>query len=358
MAPDVGLREDTARGFTHSVLVEAGFTVADAEACSDLMIDSSLRGVDSHGFVALLPTYISQARSGIGREGSQPVVGEGDRPVVVVNGGGASGPRTARIAAREAERRARAYGVGVVVASGIGYLGALGWIVHPVAIEGLIALATCNAMAFVAPHGGRTALHGTNPIAAAIPATPDPIVVDMRTNAFAMADYWAAVAGGRSLPEGLLVDTSGHPVTDPVKLERDGWETAVSLPLAGARGYGLALLVDALTAGLAGEAIGMEVSEETEHGGLGLFVLALDPEAFGPRQRFLDSIGRLGAQVRTVEPVDPAQPARLPGERGAAERRRRQQRGIPVDPMLWGGLLRRLETLRITTPHVDLEELP
>lgn len=319
------------------------------------MVQSSLRGIDSHGIVALLPIYVAQARVGVGRPEATPAVTRANGAVAVVRGAGASGPRTARVAIEEAAALARANGVGAVVAAEVGYLGALWWIVEPVARDGLLAIAACNAMAFVAPHGGSEALHGTNPIAAAIPARPGPIVVDMRTNAFSMAEYWAAVAAEKPLPEGLLMATDGTPVTDPVALEREGWETAVSLPLAGARGYGLAVLVDCLTAALAGMPIGRDVGYEDERDGLALFTLVIDPASFGPSERFIDSVTRLATQAHEIVPTDPARPVRLPGERAAREHRARLDRGIPVEPHLWEALQQRLADLEIDVQPPTLQ---
>lgn len=356
--PEFRLAARDARRFAFDVLSEAGFSIDDADACSDLMVESSLRGIDSHGLVALLPTYVAQAHQGVGHIGCAPTIESASGGVTIISGGGSSGPRTARLAASEAASRARRYGAAVTVASGVGYLGALWWTVHPVALDGLIALATCNAMAFVAPHGGKEALHGTNPIAGAVPATPAPIVIDIRTNAFSMADFWSAVVSGDPMPEGLLMRPDGTPITDPVQLERDGWDTAVSFPLAGARGYALALLVDVLTAGLSGGAIGREVTEDAEKDGLSLFVLVLDPAAFGSAERFSHAIQRLATQAQETQPVDPAQPVRLPGQRAAIEYRQRLEGGIPIQPMLWDGLAARLAALGIATPPAQLQEVP
>ncbi len=312
----------------------------DASACTDLLVETSLRGIDSHGVVAHLHLYAEQARAGIGAAGSAPFVAGRHGATAIVEGGGSSGPRTALLALATACEVAAELGVGCAVARQIGYFGALWWSVHPAAARGLVGVSTVNSMAFVAPHGGLEALHGTNPIAVAIPLEPDPIVLDMRTNTFRMADFMHSVRTGQPLPEGTLRDTAGQPITDAAALETSLWTSAVSLPLAGEKGYGLALVVDVLTAALAGTPIGREVTLAHEETGLAAFFLVIDPAAFGPRERFTEAVGRLAAQVHDTTPLEVDAPVRLPGERAANERRRRLAEGIPVDPVLW----RRLET--------------
>ena len=224
----------------------------------------------------------------------------------------------------------------------VGYFGALWWSVSPAAEQGLVAISMTNAMAVVAPAGGREALHGTNPIAVAIPGDPDPVIVDMRTNVFRMADYWQSIASGAPLPpDSGLVRSDGSPVTDVAEID-----DAVYLPLAGGKGYGLGIVVDVLTAALAGSPIGREVVWETERDDLAAFFLVLDPGFFGDPARFADGVRRLAEQARATLPVDEGSPVRLPGERGAAERGPRRRDGIPVDPTLWALLEERLAAAR------------
>jgi len=340
------------RSYAESALASAGAGAEDAAAWADLMLHASLRGVDSHGVASLLPVFCEQALAGIGAPATAPAVAEERGSVRVVEGRRAGGARTARLAMDAACELAHRNGVGATVAGSIGYFGSLAWTVEPAALDGLLGLCACNAMAFVAPEGGREALHGTNPIAVAIPAEPDPIVVDMRTNAFRMADYRTGLAEGRPLPDGVLLGPEGEFVTDVAVLEQLGWERAVSLPAAGAKGYGLALVVDVLTAALAGTPVGREIRGwASEHAGLAAFFLAVDPAAFGPVERFAGTVARLAEQVHETVPLDEGVPVRLPGERAAAERRTRLARGVPFEPGPWERMESELRALGLEPPE-------
>jgi LDH2 family malate/lactate/ureidoglycolate dehydrogenase len=287
------------RSYATSVLLAAGSGPDDAEACADLLTETSLAGIDTHDAFALLPLFAGYARNGVGGSASTPTVTGDAVAGRVVDGGGASGPRTMRLATATAEALARASGIGIVSVRHVGYLGALRWSALPLSEYGLIGIVTCNAAASEPPALGREPISGTNPIAIAIPHEPDPIVLDMRT------DHLDAPA----------------------------------------RGYGLALVIDILTAGLAGGPIGREVLWETERDDLAAIMIAIDPAFTGAPEAFAASVDRLARQVHETTPLAAHAPVRLPGERAAGERRRRLSSGIPVDPERLRAMQRELSAL-------------
>jgi ureidoglycolate dehydrogenase (NAD+) len=319
---DLRLPADHARALCLDALEQAGYARADAQLAADALVDASLRGIDSHGVTRLLAYHARQARERHIDTSATPALDTCQGACATIDGRHAPGLSTARLALGTATTCARVHGAGVVVARNVGYLGALGWCVRPGAVDGLIAVAACNSEACVAPYGGREALHGTNPIAVAMPAEPHPVVVDMRTNALRMADYWAAVATGGALPSGTMLSSDGEPTTLAAAAE-DG----VYLPLAGAKGYALALVVDVLTAALAGGPIGREVGAGARSD-FSLFMLVLDPAAFGAG--FASAVGRLLAQAHATAPLDERSPVLVPGERAQREYEERLEHGIPM----------------------------
>jgi LDH2 family malate/lactate/ureidoglycolate dehydrogenase len=333
--------------FSVAVLEAAGYSSADAELCADAFVENALRGIDSHGFVSLLPRYARVALKGIVSSAREPAVLAGAAAAVaVVEGRGVPGLRAARFAVAQAVERAGACGIGAALLRNGSYLGALWWSVIPAAEAGMIGLGVVNGGPTVAPHGGLEPLHGTNPIAFVVPRDPFPLVLDMRTNALRMADYWRSLTTGEPLPPGGLLGPDGRPSDAAADVE-DG----IYLPLAGAKGFGLALLVDILGAALAGGTIGREVSrgDPTD---LSAFFLVLDPAAFGPAEVFAAAVERLVAQVHGSTPNDPAEPVRVPGERMAAERERRLRDGIPVEPDLVAEMEAELRALGLEHPEL------
>jgi LDH2 family malate/lactate/ureidoglycolate dehydrogenase len=157
----------------------------------------------------------------------------------------------------------------------------------------------------------------------------------MRTNALRMAEVASAEASGGLLPQGRLLDSRGRPSRDPGDAA-----TGVLLP-DGHRGSGLALVVDLLTAGLAGAPIGAELGPSGEVQ-TSLFVMALDPDRFAGAAAFGVALERLTGQVRGTPPLDRRRPVRMPGDRGATERARRACHGIPFDRARMDARLREL----------------
>ena len=102
--------------------------------------------------------------------------------------------------------------------------------VEQAARQGLVGLMTCDCSPRIVPHGGSAPVFGTNPIAAAVPADPDPILLDLSKvspHQDGLQDLLAAAALTGCLPEevvlfGVQIDSLGvglelsSPVADQV----------------------------------------------------------------------------------------------------------------------------------------------
>ena len=109
-------------------------------------------------------------------------------------------------------------------------------------------------MAAVVPHGGLTPFITPNPIAAGLPTSGDPMLVDVSTSITSMGYARQQMLAGKQLPGAWLIDAEGNPTADPGVLFNE--PKGALLPLggldAGHKGFALALLIEAMTAGLAG----------------------------------------------------------------------------------------------------------
>jgi LDH2 family malate/lactate/ureidoglycolate dehydrogenase len=102
--------------------------------------------------------------------------------------------------------------------------------------------------------------------------------------------------------------------------------------MGGHKGAGLALMMEILTAALGGSLLSHEVVEADTSGldaGSSKLFVAIDPGAFGGRERFVARVENLVAHVRAgVSGPE----ALLPGERGWRTRAEYGRDGIPVHP--------------------------
>jgi LDH2 family malate/lactate/ureidoglycolate dehydrogenase len=337
---------DDARAYCCSILGAVGFSTEDATTIADALVETSLRGVDTHGFVAILPAVVEEVVAGSVDPRARPTLVREHGATAVVDGCHASGFVASRVALARAVELAEAHGCSAVSVRNLGYTGALWWSVAPAAARGLVAATMFACDALVAPYGGKEPLHGTNPIAVAVPAHPVPIVVDMRLNQLRTADSVASARSGAPLPPDALLTTDGRVSRDPADLQ-----TGVLLPLAGARGYALALVVDVMAAALAGGPIGREIPHLASGApaGYSSFFLVLDPAAFAGAEVFAAAVASLVAQAESTAPIHPERPVRLPGARGASERAERLRVGIPVDRYAWTVHERALRSLGLET---------
>ena len=319
------IRAADAIGLAIAVLTRVGYRSGVARHVAQHLTDTSLFGVDSHG-LRLLPVFAAEVLDGRVNPNASPGVLIGRQATTVIAGNRASGIETARLALAASLEAARALGVGAAVATEAGYVGALAPLVNRASRVGLIGILCVNSEACVAPYGGSEPLHGTNPIAVGAPRLGRPdFLLDMRTNALRMDELSAALAGGATLPPGRVLDEHGQPSQNPADAAR-----GTLLPADGYRGYGLALVVDMLASGLAGGAVGQEVTSRGP-ATFSIFALVLNPRLFQGIDAFVRTLSRLSTQIDGIRPMLSDAPARMPGERAAAERRRRLTAGIPVD---------------------------
>jgi (2R)-3-sulfolactate dehydrogenase (NADP+) len=141
-----------------------------------------------------------------------------------------------------------------------------------------------------------------------------PLVCDLATAQVSRGHVMRAAQEGQPIPEGWALDADGTPTTNA--------EAALAgtlMPLGGAKGFALALIVEVLTGGLLGPAVGPEIadffSEHERPQDVAHLVIAIDPAALGDRAAFLGRMGRLrDAVLAAGEPGA----TRLPGSRAGA----------------------------------------
>ena len=180
----------------------------------------------------------------------------------------------------------------------------------------------------VTPFGGKTDITGTNPIAYGIPTHKYPIVFDAATAVHAYGWIRQAKENGEQLPDNAYVDKDGAITTDP--------EVAYAvLPFGGFKGYAINLLVDVLSGSLVRGKSGLDQPTDSQRY-IGTLIIVIDPSSFGDLNDFKDSTTKLAADILAVAPIDPNQPVRVPGFRGAQRREQFEAEGtIEIKDAEW-----------------------
>jgi L-lactate dehydrogenase len=180
----------------------------------------------------------------------------------------------------------------------------------------------------VAPFGGTRPVFTPDPLAIGFPTDGDPVLVDVSASVTTNGMSARLHRRGLRFAHPWLLDAEGNPTDDPAVLA--GTPPGTILPLggldAGHKGYGLALLNEALTGGLAGHGR----ADPKEGWGATVFVQALDPDAFGGREAFVRQSTFIAAQCRTNPARAGFDAVRVPGDRALARRREQLHAGVQL----------------------------
>jgi (S)-3,5-dihydroxyphenylglycine transaminase len=294
------------------------------------LVETSLRGIDTHG-LRLLPAYLEELAGGRAKAVPQIRWDAGSPAARRMDAGGALGLVAGRIAAAEAARLARRYGVGTVAVCNSNHFGAASIYAMAIARQGLVGLAGSNADALVAPFGGVRPALGTNPLSlAAAGEDGELFCADFATSQAAYGRVKEYRERGWPLPPGWAVAVGGADASAAPAVAA----LAALKPLGGHKGQCLAMMVEILTALVAGAPAGHELSHFfaapwDEPRQVSHFFLALDPGAFGDAGGFRRRLSSLLAFVRQ-EPGAAGLAVTAPGDPEARAAARRRREGIPL----------------------------
>jgi len=188
-----------------------------------------------------------------------------------------------------------------------------------------------------------------NPIAAGLPTSGEPLLIDVSTSITSMGFAKQEMLAGKRLPGPWLLDHQGDPTHDPRVLFDE--PRGALLPLggidAGHKGFALGLLVEAMTAGFAGHGR----ADPPEGWGGTVFVQALDPEAFGGLASFKTQLDFVVDAARATPVRRGAERVRLPGERGLQRYREQLARGVALYPTILPALEPWAAKYGVRLPH-------
>jgi LDH2 family malate/lactate/ureidoglycolate dehydrogenase len=320
-----------------ALLAAAGLSAEKADAVAQILVEADLMGHDTHG-LNLLAQYLAELESGaMSREGDPTVLA--DVPAAVTwDGRRLPGPWLVLKAMALATDRARQCGTGTVVIRRSHHIACLAAYLKRATDDGMMMLLTCSDAnsASVAPYGGLDPVFTPNPISAGIPTAGPPVLMDISTSATTNGLTARVHKEGGRLPAAWLIDGKGRPSADPAVLFAEPKGTI--LPLGGIdsghKGYGLSLLVEALTQGLAGHGR----ADPREGWGATVFLQIIDPRAFAGVDAFTRQTSTVALRCHESRPANPSRPVRLPGEQGLARAARQRDQGVALYPSIMPAL--------------------
>ena len=159
------------------------------------------------------------------------------------------------------------------------------------------------------------------------------MIVDMTSSVVAEGKIRVKRNRGETLPEGWVVDGEGKPTTDPAKFY--GPPRGAILPFGGIsahKGYALAIVIDVLSGALGGAGLSRDGGQG---GGNGVFVMAIDIEAFVSKEDFEKDMQTFIGWLKSSRLMEGFEEILLPGEMENRLRKQKGMDGVTVDDETW-----------------------
>ena len=319
-----------------------GVSKINSELVMKSLVESSLRGTDSHG-VNLIPRYMDSIKNGKINPLEEPSIDIDlnntnqfsdtlldKNSFIRISGNDGFGQVTATFGIKEGIKKAKKNGVSIVALTDTNHIGTLGQYNSMASKEGLICFSVCNGGANVAPYGGKERYLGTNPISFTVPTRPNdknPIIVDFATSVFPESKIREYRDKGMELPANIVLDSGGKPSTNP----NDFYNGGSLLPIGNHKGYGLSLMVEILGGLFTGSGFHGFGSTPTYKNGV-MFIM-FDALVF-QGLNFWNDISEFKKKIKEQPTADGVDEIFLPGEIELKIKEERLKNGIPISRTL------------------------
>lgn len=315
------------RKFGYGIFRALGVSKEISKTVVDCLVETSLRGVDSHG-IRLIPHYLKAVQVGRIDKDAKFVFKKTAAAVGILNANHGFGIFAGILGMKEAIKMAKRNGISCVAVNNSNHFGALAIYTTLAAKEGMIGFAFTNTDSLVVPFFGKVSYLGTNPIAIAAPMKgEEPFSLDMATSTVSMNKVLNYKSLGIELEPGWAVDEKGKETLDPGR-------AIALLPLGNYKGYALACAVEMMAAQVCGAAFGKHVSAmyplDKGKRNLGHLLMAIDVSKFRNLGDFKKEVRDMCEELRGSERRSKHQKVLVPGDPEKRAYKYRLKRGIPL----------------------------
>ena len=304
------LSREELKSLMKNKLIQAGLREDHADQTAEILTWAHERGFASHGAVRVEYYCERIFKGGITHEPN--ITWNQTGPCSgIMDGDNGIGYWVATKATEKAIEMAKENGVAIVGMANVSHTGAIGYYTEMCAKEGLAAITFCQSDPMAVPYGGTEPYYGTNPISFACPTADDRnVVFDMATTVQA----WGKILDKRSQGAEIPADWA---VTDPHKVN-------ALVPIAGAKGYGLMMMVDIFSGVLLGVPFGKHVSSMyhdcSKGRELGQTIIVIDPERFCGAEQFKKNMSQTCDELNAMRPAPGFDKVYYPGQRALMRR--------------------------------------
>ena len=334
----------------------------EAKTIAERLAGSNLVGHDSHG-IARVPRYVQWMEKGW--------VFPNLKPEIVIDAGAMGcldakqgfGQVAGEYAVDDGILRAKKHGVSVVGLRNSGHLGRIGDWAERAADADLISFHFVNVRGslLVAPFGGSDRRGSTSPLAIGIPSKDkDHIILDMATSTVAEGKVMVAQKGGKQLPHGALIDSTGKLTTNPEAMYGKIRDDEVPNPDMGTgaitafglhKGSGINFMMEMLGGALTGNGVCGALNEkERRKFSNGMLSIYIEVEKMVDFNYFREEVKSYAEFVRASKPSQNNDKVLIPGDKEISTKEERLKFGLPVPPLVW-------ENIKQTANKLNVENL-
>ncbi len=336
----------TAQDFITDAFVGAGVPREDAEICTDVLLESDRRGIESHGCNRFKPIYIDRINWGIQNPVTNFEIIKETPTTAVVDGHDGMGQVIGHKAMSLAIKKAKEYGMGMVVVRNSCHYGIAGYYTTMATKAGCIGMTGTNARPSVAPTHGVEGMFGTNPFTIGVPTDEEfDFNFDCATSITqnGKVEYYERI--GEDVHPGTIIGIDGEPVEGDagvaLKKIRNGTAALTTLggigeALGGYKGYGFALAVEFFSSVLQDGDYGKSLDGVGENGEkvpyhLGHFFIAIDTDHFLGEELCRKKAGDIIRSIRASKKAPGQDRIYTAGEKEYEIWQERKDSGVPIN---------------------------
>ncbi len=332
--------------FVTDAFVGYGIPREDAEICTDVLLESDKRGIESHGCNRFKPIYLDRIKAGIQNPTTNFEIIKETETTAVVDGHDGMGQVIGYKAMQMAIDKAKKYGMGMVAVRNSCHYGIAGYYATQATSQGCIGMTGTNARPSVAPTFGVEGMFGTNPLTMGIPTDEKfDFIIDCATSITqnGKIEYYERI--GEDVHPGTVIGLDGKGIEGDsgvaLKKIRSGEAALTTLggigeALGGYKGYGYAMIIELLSAILQDGWYGKALDGKDENGNirpyhLGHFFMAIDTNHFLGEELVRAKAGEILRSIRASKKAPGADRIYTAGEKEYDIWQERKNNGVPIN---------------------------
>ena len=324
------------RDYCKNVLTASGVDEGCAQAVAEVLVDADLTGMSTHG-VSRLSIYTERMKKGLVAKGNEIKILKEGPSTLTIDAGNTFGAMVTDFAMERCISKAKETGACFATVKNSNHFGAAAYYARKATSQGMIAFICANLTPKIAPFGSSEPYMGTDPVCIAVPSADDPIILDMALSTVALGKLILAQKLGKEIPLGWALDKDGKPTTDPA-----AGRAGSLLPIGGAKGSGIALMVEVLSGILSGAGTAPHLHDLYAFDapqGVGHFLGVLDVAHFIDADEFRRGVSAMVTEVKSLKKAEGFDEILMPGELEMNRSKVNREKGIELPDEVYQELL-------------------